>query len=172
MTHYKVLGIEPSSNIETIRMAYFNRVLTLQKMQKDPILFEQQFMQVRRSYELLSDESKRKKYDADFEHGLPGTAPLETTDTFNLYLRSYFFSWDDFSTFPAEFKVKKITAEIFMWIVLFAAGASAALFLVLGGDFDYTAPGDILTIVLFGAAFAAIKEIFSLLRRTLTKVRK
>ena len=170
MTYYKVLGIETTSSKDAIRMAYFNRVLTLQKVQKDPILFEQQFMQVRRAYELLSDDRKRKKYDDDFARGLPGTALEESADTFNLLLRSYSFSWEDFSTFPKEFKTKKLTAEIFMWLLLFAVGAFIALFLVLGGEFDYTAPGDIITVIIFGGVLAAIKEIKSLISKTISKI--
>ncbi len=169
MTYYKVLGIDTTASKEAIRMAYFNRVLTLQKVQKDPILFEQQFMQIRRAYELLYDDIKRKKYDDDFARGLPGTAVEESADTFNLLLRSYSFSWEDFSTFPKEFKTKKITAEIFMWLLLFAVGALIALFFVLGGEFDYTVPGDIVTVIIFGGVFAAIKEIKSFIRKIILK---
>jgi hypothetical protein len=172
MTYYKVLGIDPASSKEAVRMAYFNRVLTLQKVQKDPILFEQQFMQVRLGYELLIDDKKRKKYDDDFASGLPGTAVEDSTDTFSLLLRSYLFSWEDFSTFPREFRVKKLTAEIFMWLLLFVVGALAGLLFVLGGEFDYTAPGDIATIVIFGGVFAGIKEIAALFRKAILKLRK
>jgi hypothetical protein len=172
MTYYKVLGIDPTSSKEAIRMAYFNRILTLQKVQKDPILFEQQFMQARRAFELLTDDIKRKKYDDDFARGLPGTAVEESTDTFTLLLRSYSFSWEDFSTFPQEFKTKKITAEIIMWLLLFVVGASIGFFFILGGEFDYTAPGDIVTIVILGAVFAAMKEIRSLFHKAILKIKK
>jgi curved DNA-binding protein CbpA len=172
MTHYKVLGIDPSSSADAIRMAYFNRVLTLQKLQKDPILFEQQFMQVRRSYEVLSDEKKRKKYDSDFERGLPGTSLEESADTFNIYLRSYFFKWDDFSTFPQEFRTKKIVAELFVWTILFIIGACFGIFILLGGDFDPTDFGNIVTVIICGGLFAAIKDIVRIVMAKISRMGK
>jgi curved DNA-binding protein CbpA len=172
MTYYKVLGVDPTSSMEAIRMAYFNRLLTLQKLQKDPILFEQQFIQIRRAFEFLTDPIKRKKYDSDFERGLPGTAPEESADTYNLYLRAYYFTWEDFATLPQEFKSKKITAEIIVWLVLFGFGGLVAMALFLGGEFDYTSFGDVLTVVIFGGLLASLKEIISAFRRLIIKAKK
>ena len=65
---YEVLGVEKSATNREIKRAYRKRAIELHP-DKNPksqaAEFERKFVELANAYEILADEEKRKKYDAN-----------------------------------------------------------------------------------------------------------
>jgi len=69
--YYKVLGVSKNSSQDEIKKAYRKLVKKYHPDVNDAKDAEQKFKEVQESYEILSDESKRKAYD---QYGHAATA--------------------------------------------------------------------------------------------------
>lgn len=80
---YKTLHVEKTADAQQIKKAY--RKLAI-KHHPDKGGDPEQFKEITRAYEVLSDEEKRKKYDRYGEEGLDddGFRPGDATDIFEM----------------------------------------------------------------------------------------
>lgn len=68
--YYQILNIQPDANEEEIKKAYKRLALKLHPDKNSAVDAEDRFKEIKEAYEVLSDKSKRDKYDRFGEEGL------------------------------------------------------------------------------------------------------
>lgn len=92
MGYYDILGIESDASAGKIKKAYFvkARVLHPDKNPNDPNA-HQRFQELSNAYQVLSDPSTRRAYDAEGEDGVDGAPKMDGAALFSMIFGSELF---------------------------------------------------------------------------------
>lgn len=125
--YYKILGVPPDASPEEIRKAFYRLA---HKYHPDKGGDPEKFKEINEAYQVLSDEKKRREYDAarkmgfDFKGEFGGETPFgqgfdfsrgfdfKVSDFEDLFSRSFFEDlFEEFFQFTSPFKRKKRKAQ-------------------------------------------------------------